>query len=382
PAPHKEPAPRSGHGGAQAQSGARPHADPAPPQARPPTQRSAPARERDTPAPRASQGAREARGPDDGDARSPAKGGTEAAVGDKPAPAASAAHGSAGADPTQAGASPWWGALQLASRTPGEPGSANAGTAQDAAASSADALGQASDAADSRARSGRAATLKADARDEAARADPRAAPDADLKHASFAATLAEPQGVAKPGAAHAGAAEVAKPGIAVMSTAASTPTGAAAADPLAATSSLTLPTPIDSPDFAQALGVQLSVLAKGGVQRAELHLNPAEMGPVSVHIVMHGTQARIDFGADHAATRHAIEAGLPELAGALRDAGFTLAGGGVSQHSSHRDDGNDADHGSATRRVGGHAGGSDGDAAAAPRTRHHTVRAGGVDLFA
>ena len=53
------------------------------------------------------------------------------------------------------------------------------------------------------------------------------------------------------------------------------------------------------------------------------------MGPVSVQIVMDGTQARIDFGADLAATRHTIEAGLPELASALRDAGFTLVGGGV-----------------------------------------------------
>jgi len=93
-------------------------------------------------------------------------------------------------------------------------------------------------------------------------------------------------------------------------------------------------TPVHDPAFAQTLGVQLSVLARDGVQHAELHLNPADMGPVSVKIAMEGTQARVDFGADLAATRHAIEAGIPELASALRDAGFTLAGGGVSQHAS------------------------------------------------
>ena len=93
-------------------------------------------------------------------------------------------------------------------------------------------------------------------------------------------------------------------------------------------------TPLTAPEVRPGrFAVQVSVLAKDGVQRAELHLNPAEMGPVSVQIVMDGTQARIDFGADSAATRQAIEAGLPELASALRDAGFTLAGGGVSQHS-------------------------------------------------
>jgi len=92
---------------------------------------------------------------------------------------------------------------------------------------------------------------------------------------------------------------------------------------------VTIATPVAAPVFAQSLGLQMSVLARDGVQHAELHLNPADMGPVSVQIVMDGTQARVDFGADVAATRHAIEAGLPELASALRDAGFTLAGGGV-----------------------------------------------------
>ena len=71
---------------------------------------------------------------------------------------------------------------------------------------------------------------------------------------------------------------------------------------------------MESPDFAEAFGVQVSLLARDGVQEAELHLNPAEMGPVSVQIVLDGERARIDFGAQAAATRAAIEASLPELA--------------------------------------------------------------------
>jgi len=125
--------------------------------------------------------------------------------------------------------------------------------------------------------------------------------------------------------------------------------------------------------------VQLSVFAKDGVQRAELHLNPAEMGPVSVQIVMEGTQARIDFGADVAATRHAIEAGLPELASALRDAGFTLAGGGVSQHSGQRGDGRQADGGSPQR---GQRTASDEAVARVTTAARRVVTRGGVDLYA
>jgi len=100
-----------------------------------------------------------------------------------------------------------------------------------------------------------------------------------------------------------------------------------------------------------------------------------------VQIVMDGTQARIDFGADVAATRQAIEAGLPELASALRDAGFTLAGGGVSQHAGGRQ----GSEGDGARRDGAAPRGKlssidGGDSASrVVRTR---VRAGGVDVYA
>ena len=89
--------------------------------------------------------------------------------------------------------------------------------------------------------------------------------------------------------------------------------------------------PLHSPVFAPALGAQVSLFAQDGVQTARLMLNPAEMGPVWVQIVLDGNAARVDFQADRAATRDVIEASLPALASALQDAGLTLSGGGVSQ---------------------------------------------------
>lgn len=151
------------------------------------------------------------------------------------------------------------------------------------------------------------------------------------------------------------------------------------ADAVAA--SATLAAPVDSADFATAFGVHVSTFARAGIQHAELHLNPAEMGPVSIQITLDGTQARVDFGADAAATRHAIEAGLPELASALRDAGFTLAGGGVAQHSrsndGHADDADPKDSGARRAAPGPVA---RLDAAAQRVTRQ--ISAGGVDLYA
>lgn len=138
-------------------------------------------------------------------------------------------------------------------------------------------------------------------------------------------------------------------------------------------------TPVQSPEFPQALGVQISTLARDGVQQAELHLNPADMGPISVQIALDGTQAQVDFGADLAATRQIIESGLPELAAALSDAGFTLTGGGVHQQARDSQDGGASARGGS----GGERSGSALEAAdAAPRRVTTRVSAGGVDLYA
>lgn len=118
-------------------------------------------------------------------------------------------------------------------------------------------------------------------------------------------------------------AAIAGPGVASLARAIDTPASASA----------TVSTPVGDPGFQEALATQVSVFARGGLSKAELHLNPAELGPVSVQITMNGDQARVDFGADRAQTRQAIEAGWATLAASLQDAGFTLSGGGVSQQA-------------------------------------------------
>ena len=96
----------------------------------------------------------------------------------------------------------------------------------------------------------------------------------------------------------------------------------------------TLAQPLYSPAFAPELAARISVWAADGVQQAQLLLNPAEMGPVAVQIVVEGQQAQISFHAEQADTRAVLERSLPDLAAALRDAGLTLSGGGVFQSSS------------------------------------------------
>jgi flagellar hook-length control protein FliK len=201
---------------------------------------------------------------------------------------------------------------------------------------------------------------------------------ADKLAASFTLPAAS-QAVAPPtGSAAAEAAQAAQAvqaATGAQATAATAP-GRDAGRPLP----VALDTPVTSPEFPQAIGVRIGMLARDGIEHAELQLNPAEMGPVSVRIVVDGAQARIDFGADVAATRQAIESSLPELASALRDAGLTLTGGGVSQHAHSQRDGQPAGPGTTAR--GGTRGepGQPGDNPAPAQRR--TVRAGGVDLYA
>jgi flagellar hook-length control protein FliK len=93
--------------------------------------------------------------------------------------------------------------------------------------------------------------------------------------------------------------------------------------------------PLDSPSFAPALATQVRWLVHEGVSQAQLKLHPAEMGPVSVRIVLDGREARIDFGADVAATRQVLEASLPVLAAALDDSGIRMTGGSVRDGQGH-----------------------------------------------
>lgn len=228
------------------------------------------------------------------------------------------------------------------------------------------------------AKGARAADLKADAelKDKAAALDRAALADA-ASTTRFAGVLAEQRTAEAPAPPLVGSvgntqdAAAAASGALAPAPSAGTEAAAPVAVPIAA--------PVTAPDFAQELGLRLSVLARDGVQHAELHLNPAEMGPVSVQIVMDGTQARVDFGADMAATRQAIEAGLPELASALRDAGFTLAGGGVSQHASGRGDGGDA---GASGRERAPRSAAEGDVKRIATAARRIVTQGGIDLFA
>lgn len=149
---------------------------------------------------------------------------------------------------------------------------------------------------------------------------------------------------------------------------------------------LSLSPPLHSPEFAPEMAARLSVLTSEGIQRAELHLNPAEMGPVQIQIVVDGQQAQISFMSDQSETRAVLERSLPELASALRDNGLTLSGGGVFQQQRERE-GASSQQGEGSRsgrsREGGGAETLEAGSPLGSNTPRPPARArGAVDLYA
>ena len=150
-----------------------------------------------------------------------------------------------------------------------------------------------------------------------------------------------------------------------------------------------LPATPGSAQFGAQLGAQISTFVRDGIEHARLHLNPAEMGPVSVQIQLDGQTALVRFSAENAHTRHALEQALPLLAGSLREAGLTLSGGGVFEQAHHgsgaqsgKDAGNAAGN-SDTRSASDDAQGSlADDALHTHRSATPARRRGVVDLVA
>lgn len=99
--------------------------------------------------------------------------------------------------------------------------------------------------------------------------------------------------------------------------------------------------PVGSPGWAPALAQQIVRLPGGG--EVELHLNPAELGPLQVKLTLVESQAQVVFVAEHSAVRQALEAALPQLRTGLAESGINLGqatvGSGAGEQRTGQDSG-------------------------------------------
>lgn len=157
-----------------------------------------------------------------------------------------------------------------------------------------------------------------------------------------------------------------------------------------------LQSPVTSPQFADELAEKVTMFMRmakdDGTMTAELHLNPAEMGPINIKIALDGQNAQIDFAAAALETRQALEASMPLLSSALDEVGLSLTGGGVSSQAQQQafgqafsQSGGSPDGRASSGRTSG-AGRMGPDGSDEPVTRSVNVarltQKGGLDLYA
>jgi len=144
------------------------------------------------------------------------------------------------------------------------------------------------------------------------------------------------------------------------------------------------PWPVQDPAFAEHLAGQVSEALVGGIERAEITLNPRELGPIRIELSLSGENASIAFSAAQPETRAAIEQTLPILRNLLSEHGLALTqttvnGGGADPSGNGQPQRGAADFAPTSGSSGPMAGESIGSE---PIARSPRAARGLLDLFA
>jgi len=91
--------------------------------------------------------------------------------------------------------------------------------------------------------------------------------------------------------------------------------------------------PLTHPGWSKDLGEQIVWMNNKAIPAAEIRLNPAHLGPISVRIDVSQDQATIMFTAQHAEVKEAIEASIPKLREMLGTQQLNLSNVNISQNS-------------------------------------------------
>jgi flagellar hook-length control protein FliK len=106
-------------------------------------------------------------------------------------------------------------------------------------------------------------------------------------------------------------------------------------DPATALSSLhpTLPARLDphAPGFTGVVAQQVAWQAETRIGRAEIRLEPEELGPMDITVELDGDEIRAEFTSRSAEVRSLLESQVPKLRELLAEQGFSLADAQVGQ---------------------------------------------------
>lgn len=91
--------------------------------------------------------------------------------------------------------------------------------------------------------------------------------------------------------------------------------------------------PVNQPGWSEAMGNRLMMMVDGKVQSANIHLHPAELGPIEIRVSVNHEHASVHFVSNNALVRDAIEDAMPRLKDMFSQNGLSLADANVSQQS-------------------------------------------------
>ena len=140
-------------------------------------------------------------------------------------------------------------------------------------------------------------------------------------------------------------------------------------------------TPVGQPQWAEDFGQKVTLIATQRNQSAELHLNPAQLGPVEISLKLNGDHATVQFTSAHAAVRDAIEQSLPRLREMMAESGISLGNTTVSDQAPREQQARQQSGNNASSDTDALSGGTPEESSvrSIPLTRRHD---GMVDTFA
>jgi flagellar hook-length control protein FliK len=118
--------------------------------------------------------------------------------------------------------------------------------------------------------------------------------------------------------------------------------------------------PLTHPEWSKDLGNQIIWMNNKELSTAEIRMNPEHLGPISIRIDLTQDQASVQFTAQHAVVREALEASIPKLREMLGTQQLNLADVTVSQSTTSDQGQSQSPYQSFSRTPDGQAQGVDG----------------------
>ncbi len=94
--------------------------------------------------------------------------------------------------------------------------------------------------------------------------------------------------------------------------------------------------PVQQAGWGEAVGNRLMMMVNDKIKIANIHLNPADLGPIDVKININHDQASVHFVSNNSVVRDAIEDAFPRLKEMFSQNGLSLSDTNVSQQSSQQ----------------------------------------------